>query len=117
MLGISHRKGKLRPEPRRKRGHDRARLAVEQLEARNLLSVLTPAQIRKTYQFNQVPYNGAGQTIAIIDAYNDPTIAADLAKFDSTFGLPAPPRFQVVNQTGGTSLPAKNTDWAIETAL
>ena len=31
---------------------------------------------------------GAGQTIAIIDPYNDPNIVSDVAAFSSQFGLP-----------------------------
>ena len=45
------------------------------------LSALTPAQIESAYGFNAISFsngtikgNGAGQTIAIIDAYNDPYI-------------------------------------------
>ena len=34
-------------------------------------------------------YGGRGETIAIIDAYGDPTIRQDLATFDKNFGLPA----------------------------
>ncbi|MDE1852650.1 MAG: hypothetical protein KGI38_02750 [Thaumarchaeota archaeon] len=34
-------------------------------------------------------YTGRGETIAIIDAYGDPTIRQDLATFDAQFGLPA----------------------------
>src|SRR5260221_398608 len=56
----------------------------------------TPAQIRHAYGFDQVPslatngYNtaGQGQVIAIVDAYDDPNIAADLAVFNRTFGIP-----------------------------
>ena len=44
--------------------------------------------------------NGAGQTIALIDAYNDPDITADLATFDSHFDLPAPPSFAIEDETG-----------------
>ena len=33
-------------------------------------------------------YGGRGETIAIIDAYGDPTIYQDLATFDREFGLP-----------------------------
>lgn len=34
-------------------------------------------------------YEGQGQTIAVIDAYGDPTIYQDLATFDRQFGLPS----------------------------
>ena len=33
-------------------------------------------------------YGGRGETIAVIDAYGDPTISQDLALFDGDFGLP-----------------------------
>src|SRR3954447_6664393 len=49
---------------------------------------------------------GSGITIAIVVAYNAPTIAADLATFDQTYGLPAPYSFKKVSQAGSTtSLP------------
>jgi len=53
-----------------------------------------PAQIRHAYGFDQITFsNGAvvgdghGQTIAIVDAYDDPNIFKDLDVFDKTFGL------------------------------
>src|SRR5262249_20195960 len=81
-----------------------------------------PAQIKTAYGFNGITFNGVpgdgrGQTIAIVDAYNDPNIVADLAKFDAQFGLAAPPSFKVVNQTGGTALPKSDRGWASEIAL
>ena len=80
-------------------------------------SVYSPAQIRAAYGFNSLSYNGAGQTIAIVDAYSDPTIAADLARFDQQFGLAAPPKFTIAQQYNGSSAPAANSGWAMETAF
>jgi subtilase family serine protease len=61
---------------------------------------------------------GSGQTIAVVSAYNAPTIAADLASFDSAFGLPAPASFKKVSQAGSTtSLPATDAGWALEASL
>ena len=82
---------------------------------------LNPATIRAAYGFNQVSFNGtagtgAGTTIAIVDAYDDPTIASDLHAFDQQFGL-ADPTFTKVNQTGGSTMPAANTEWAGEISL
>jgi subtilase family serine protease len=80
----------------------------------------SPAQIRAAYSINAITFSngtitgdGAGQTIAIIDAYSDPNIASDLAAFDAEYGLSAPPSFTVAN------LGATTTDagWALETAL
>ncbi len=77
---------------------------------------LSPAQIRHAYGIDQISGNGAGETIAIVDAYNDPTVQSDLHMFDQQFGL-ADPTLTVVNQTGGTSLPTANAGWAGEIAL
>jgi hypothetical protein len=84
----------------------------------------SPAQIRHAYGFDQISFNngtvrgdGTGQTIAIVDAYNDPNIASNLATFDSTFGLAAPSSFRVVNQSGGTVLPAASASWGLEESL
>src|SRR5207237_345698 len=60
--------------------------------------------------------DGAGTTIAIVDAYDDPKIANDLHQFDVAWGLPDPV-FTKVNQTGGTTYPAANGGWASEIAL
>jgi subtilase family serine protease len=65
--------------------------------------------------------NGAGKTVAIVDAYNDPKLAADLATYRSEFGLPACTTasgcLRIVNQTGGTSLPSNNASWSQEISL
>ncbi len=73
----------------------------------------TPAQIRHAYGFDQLSYDGTGQTIAIVDAYDDPTIEADLKAFDAKFGLPDPTFTKATPQ--GT--PAFNAGWATEIAL
>ena len=75
----------------------------------------TPATING---YLRLTNNGKGQTIAIVTAYNAPTISADLATFDSTFGLPAPASFKRVSQTGSTSsFPATDAGWALEASL
>jgi subtilase family serine protease len=80
---------------------------------------MTPAQARKAYGFDQIAGTGAGQTIAIVDAYGSPTIQNDLAVFNAQFGLPSA-NLQVV--TVGCAPPNCPTDpsgggWALETAL
>jgi subtilase family serine protease len=66
--------------------------------------------------------NGAGQTIAIVDAYDDPTAESDLGVFSAQYGLPPCTTgngcFKKVNQNGSTNgLPRANGDWALEIAL
>ena len=95
-----------------------------------------PDQIRQAYGINAIPKfggtvtaDGAGQTIAITDAYDDPTIAGDLAVFDKTFGTaanglnaqPVSSFFTKVGQTGGAVPPPAPPDifgsWATEISL
>jgi subtilase family serine protease len=58
--------------------------------------------------------SGGAHAIAIVDAYDDPTAAADLAFFSTQFGLPAA-NFQVVYAAG--KKPAANSGWQTEEAL
>jgi len=64
---------------------------------------------------------GSGQTVAIVDAYDDPNAEADLAVYRSTFGLPACTTangcFRKINQTGGTTYPRGSGSWAEEISL
>ena len=85
-------------------------------------SGLTPSKIMSAYGFNQLSsgLNGTGQTIAIVGAYHNPTLLQDLKTFSTTFGLPDPPSFTVMSQTGSTTnLPANDptNSWALESAL
>ena len=82
---------------------------------------LAPAKVKSVYDFPVSTSAGAGKTIAIVDAYNDPSAESDLAVFSSTFALPACTTangcFQKVSQTGGTALPRTNSGWALEISL
>ncbi|HLH32073.1 MAG TPA: S53 family peptidase [Terriglobia bacterium] len=49
---------------------------------------LTPAQIKHAYGFDRINNEGKGQTIAIIDAFDHPSVEKDLAKFNNQFNLP-----------------------------
>jgi subtilase family serine protease len=64
---------------------------------------------------------GSGKTVAIVDAFDDPTAESDLAVYRSTYGLPACTTangcFRKVDQRGGTSYPRKDAGWALEISL
>jgi hypothetical protein len=127
------------------------RLCVKELETRTLLSAsaldnvvvqpfvtanvqplglfgYTPPQISKAYGFDQIsfngtPGNGAGVTIAIVDAYHDPHIANDVQTFDNKYGIPnfnsgpGSPTFTEVDSSGGTNYPVVNHKWCLEISL
>jgi subtilase family serine protease len=71
---------------------------------------LTPIQIRRAYN---LPSSGGSGTIAIIDAYNDPTVQSDFVTFSNQFGLPTtnlevhPMASNIANDSG----------WALEISL
>lgn len=60
---------------------------------------------------------GTGQTIAVVDAYDDPTISSVLASFSSYYGLACNSCLIKVNQNGGGSYPRSNSGWALEISL
>ncbi len=96
----------------------------------------SPAQIRTAYGISNLAYDGTGQTIAIIDAYDNPAILQSIDTFDTQFGLtnsgaslldqygPASSFLTVLNQNGQAApLPATDptgaggNNWEVETAL
>ena len=80
-----------------------------------------PADLENAYKLPSSTA-GAGQTIGIVDAFDDPNAESDLATYRSQFGLPpcttANGCFRKVNQNGAASpLPAADTGWAQEISL
>ncbi|HMD56975.1 MAG TPA: PKD domain-containing protein [Solirubrobacteraceae bacterium] len=83
----------------------------------------TPADLASAYGFS--PAGGAGQTVALIDAYDDPKIEEGLAKFDTEYKLgectKADSCFRKVNEEGSEeveNLPPKDEEgWSEEISL
>ncbi len=91
----------------------------------------TPQQIRHAYGFDLLTNDGTGRIIGIVDAFDDPTAAADLQTFINQFGLRSMnglpstspctvasgphPCFQKVFAQG--SKPKTNGSWALEISL
>lgn len=75
--------------------------AVSPQASTSAVVTYTPAQIRAAYGWPALPTSltnltaaqaaqlGAGQTIYIVDAMNDPNVLAELSAFNQKFGLPA----------------------------
>ena len=90
----------------------------------------SPKFIKKAYEY-PTTLDGSGQTIVIVDAFGSPTVASDLALFDSVFGIPSPPSFTIFCGNSPTPLdpttcPTVNINvnpkhgvfsWTIETSL
>jgi len=114
---------------RRIRERIHARLRVELLESRTLLTAypLSPGLVRHAYGFDQLTASGAGQTIAIIDAYDDPNVFSDLDTFDQTYSWSAGGSSTLYQQFGASSTfltkatpqghPRGNSGWAQEISL
>ena len=75
---------------------------------------MTPSMIRHAYGFDQLNLTGAGQTIAIVDAYDDPNIASDLAVFNKKYNLPQADFSKVVPSSG---TPSSDPNWNYEISL
>lgn len=73
-----------------------------------------PAQLWKAYGFGSP--SGSKATIAIVDAYDDPTAAEDLTTFTTHFGVGAC-TLTKLDQTGNTNYPKVDTGWALEISL
>jgi len=104
---------------------------------------LTPNQVRGAYglgaygssggiTFYGIQGDGSGQTIAIIDQYDDPNALTDLNAFSAYYNLPqfntsGGPTFQKLDANGGTNLPGTdpagpssstgNNTWEMEESL
>ena len=80
-----------------------------------------PADLRAAYNLPATFVGATRPTIAVVDAYDAPSAASDLAVYRKQFGLPAlnagGPTFTKVNQNGGTKMPMKNAGWAAEISL
>jgi len=84
-------------------------------------NALAPSQVRGAYGVAGITFSGGtiagdgrGQTIAIVDAYDDPNALADLDNFSTSagyalpeFNLPGDPTFQKLNEYGQ---PAQSTN-------
>ncbi len=86
-----------------------------------------PAQLLGAYNLSGIA--PSQQIIAIVDAYDHPSIQSDLDTYSAKFGIPSLPActgpvassempcFQKVDQNGGTNYPVTNAGWALEIAL
>ncbi len=110
--------------------------AIAQLTAGDGGTAYAPAQVRTAYGINNLSLDGTGQTIAVVAAYDNPTISQALDTFDAQFALtpsgptldqlygPAASFLTVLNEHGQAAhLPATdpagagNDNWEVEAAL
>jgi hypothetical protein len=83
---------------------------------------LTPQSLHSAYALPTETASSTTQTIAVIDAYDDPTAEADLGVYDEQFGLPACTSangcFRKIDEQGRESpLPEVNGEWAGEISI
>src|SRR5258708_16888711 len=116
-------------------GHKRVTLATNSRPstahpAATVNGPLTPADLQAAYGLSGISATaGTGQTVAVVDAFNDPNIALDLRDYPVNNSLPACANasgvgttagcITVLNQNGAASPLPASTDigWEDETAL
>jgi subtilase family serine protease len=111
-----------RRKPTMRKPRRAVRPCIDRLDDRCLPSGLTVAQLTHAYGLDAIAFpsasgqrvagDGSGETIALIEAYHDPSLGSDLHVFDQANGL-ADPSLSVVDQAGART----NLDWASEESL
>jgi N-acetylneuraminic acid mutarotase len=117
LCGSVKKKGVARCFAERRTDDTARHMGIQRLAS--TISGYGPADLVSAYN---LPANGgAGQTVAIVDAYDDPNAEADLAVYRAQFGLPACTTvngcFHKVAQDGSTHYPAPDSGWAGEISL
>jgi streptogramin lyase len=81
---------------------------------------LDPTELREAYGISET--GGAGQTVAIVDAFNDPDANSDLKEYRKHYGLPECSEengcFKKVNQEGkAENYPENSEYWSFEMSI
>jgi subtilase family serine protease len=99
-------------------------LTTARCQVRFGIACYQPAQIQQAYGLPTLygrGITGAGQTIVVVDSFGSPTLGHDLAVFDKSFHLVAPPALTVIHPDGPVpGYDPKNAgmvSWAGETEL
>lgn len=105
-----------RPAPE---GH--VRCFAEAIKAAGSKLGYSPAQIKSAYKFPTGMTAGSGRTVAIVTAFDAPTIEHDLGVFSTKYSLPkcttANGCFTKLDSAGGTAYPVADSGWAFETSI
>jgi Subtilase family len=112
----------------RRRGRTRGATSPLAMPAAAAPQPGTPAYLQQAYDLAYLSQNaGADQTVAVIDAYDDPTAESDLAAYRAKFSLPPCTTdngcFQKVDKNGNPivsgsgAAPATNNAWGLEISL
>jgi subtilase family serine protease len=100
----------------RGRGLARCDVLIENGNFNATVSGWTPADFQAAYNLPS-SRKGSGQTVAVVAAYDNPNVAADLAAYRSTFKL-GKAHFKKYNEKGQQSnYPKGNTGWGVEIDL
>jgi hypothetical protein len=100
--------------------------APTQAQAQAALPGYGPAELRSAYNLETASADlGRGQTVALVENFDDPNLEGDLATYRNEFGLPPCTRsngcFAKINQEGNSSPLAPpvplSSGWSVEQAL
>jgi subtilase family serine protease len=94
-----------------------AKKAYGKASASTPLCGYTAKQLRAIYGLSGSSLDGAGQTVAVIDAFGSPSMRRDLATYSSRNGLPAADYTEVLPDTTDESFGCTAADWQPEQAL
>jgi subtilase family serine protease len=102
LQSTTERRAAVPPCGNRRIGHVRCQVSIETAAARSdKPEGWTPQDLEQAYNLPSST-KGAGQIVAVVDPYDNPDVASDLAEYRSTFKLPAA-NFAKYNQEGQQS--------------
>ncbi len=97
---------------------------VTPLATTSYVNGYSPSNLASAYKWADptgAAWTSNGQTVAIVDAYDNPNAYSDLTAYRSQFGLPPCTTdsgcFRKINQRGGSTAPAGDTGWGQEIDL
>ncbi|HZV00060.1 MAG TPA: S53 family peptidase [Planctomycetota bacterium] len=77
----------------------------------------TPNQVRHAYGFDQVSGQGAGQIIAVVDAFGSPTLQSDFQTFCNKYSLPNGSGTLTVAYSTGQPPTSQDAGWGYESTM
>jgi hypothetical protein len=112
----------LREQASRQRGEEAAGVEPAVAIKKPYAGYQTPQRLHAAYALPDEAPTSAGQTVAVVDAFDDPTAEADLGVYDKQFGLPACTSangcFRKIDEEGKAKpLPRKEGEWAGEISI
>lgn len=97
-------------------GHPQCEVLIMKARVQPNVAGWAPSNLQAAYNLPSSS-KGSGQIVAIVDAYDNPNVASDLAAYRSYFGLPAASSYKYNQEGQQGNYPVGNQGWGVEIDL